>query len=626
MKWIAAIFASILFWGCFLETEEEVILTIGYSGEYGTLVDHRDGNVYKTVTIGNQEWMAENLRYETSPSRPVYAWDDAVKACPEGWHLPAFREWRKLLDDVSSYKDVSAALFEENSLDGFISTNESGFSATAVVYINDYGTEIDYPRHAVYWSTDDEYNNRGAYVIIGMNDVDFEKTMSSSKARYPIRCLKGEGHELRSSSSSVPSSSSRLSSSSAKSSSSSGPTFADSVTYDVFKDVRDGKTYHTIEMDGSVWMMELLRYETDSVKTIDNSPMSDTSHLYYTWTEAMFACPEGWRLPDTTEWRAFSEGLIKMRWALGSDFDEWLDDTGLFGEAHYHDVYGGSHAWGANTDVMWTSEDEKCQKGYKVNLATNNHSFFLSNTNKGNSVRCIKGEYSDEVLSRCFETKISSSSSVYVDPADVKQGEFTDERDGRTYKFVTIGSQTWMAENLNFAVDSSFCYEDEPGNCAKYGRLYPWSAAMDSVGVFSDGAKGCGYGIRCDQLGVVRGVCPEGWHVPSVKDAKVLLMAVDKTIYDESKAEYSKGNELKSALDWDGELDAYHFTALPAGVRYHTGQYTAKGQYGWLWLTTAASNNHLTENAVIFAIGDHYGALQYSANKAYALPVRCLKD
>ena len=94
----------------------------------------------------------------------------------------------------------------------------------------------------------------------------------------------------------------------------------------------------------------------------------------------------------------------------------------------------------------------------------------------------------------------------------------TDSRDGQTYKTVTIGTQTWMAENLNYETANSYCYKDSAKYCAKYGRLYTWAAAMDSAGAWSSNGKGCGDGTTCSPTYPLRGVCPSGWHLPTVDE------------------------------------------------------------------------------------------------------------
>jgi len=123
----------------------------------------------------------------------------------------------------------------------------------------------------------------------------------------------------------------------------------------------------------------------------------------------------------------------------------------------------------------------------------------------------------------------------------VNKGQFTDSRDGTVYDSVRIGSQVWMAENLNYDALGSTCYRDTAAYCAAHGRLYDWATAMES--------------------------CPVGWHLPSDAEWTQLMDFVGTR----------EGTKLKSTTGWDDDCysgksgngtDDYGFSALPGGDGY----------------------------------------------------------
>lgn len=142
--------------------------------------------------------------------------------------------------------------------------------------------------------------------------------------------------------------------------------------------------------------------------------------------------------------------------------------------------------------------------------------------------------------------------------------QFCDARDNQIYKYVKIGSKTWMAQNLNYNYNKgtakSVCYNNSASNCTKYGRLYLWSAAMDSAAVFGTAGKGCGDTKKCSASGIVRGVCPAGWHLPSKSEFNSLVSSVEGTSV--------AAKNLKSTSGWrlnQNGVNKYGFNGLPAG-------------------------------------------------------------
>jgi len=189
---------------------------------------------------------------------------------------------------------------------------------------------------------------------------------------------------------------------------------------------------------------------------------------------------------------------------------------------------------------------------------------------------------------------------------------FKDSRDGKTYKKVTIGGKTWMAQNLNFAAEGSKCHGEEgevmkretdgliskkvsnaelQENCVKYGRLYDWNTALK--------------------------VCPAGWHLPSSVEWRELRESVG--------GGDNAGTKLKSTSGWidykeksGNGTDDYGFSALPGG-----GVNGYEGEVGFWWSST--ENHQLNSTQWVL---DYRGeSLGYSSGYKDDLnSVRCVQD
>ena len=250
-------------------------------------------------------------------------------------------------------------------------------------------------------------------------------------------------------------------------------------------------------------------------------------------------------------------------------------------------------------------------------------------TKKSSSSSSVKSSSSTKVSSSsnkvesCSSVKASSSSantpmSSWSGGGAGAIGSITDTRDGHSYKTVTIGTQTWMAQNLNYETANSYCYNENASNCTKYGRLYTWAAAMDSVGSWSANGKGCGYGKTCSPTYPVRGVCPSGWHLPTQTEWNTLFTAVGGSS--------TAGTKLKSTTGWNGSgngTDDYSFSALPAGLRSYNGSYYYEGNYAYFWSSTEYDNFSAFNMSLGYSGDDAY---LDDNNKYVGYSVRCVKD
>ena len=204
-----------------------------------------------------------------------------------------------------------------------------------------------------------------------------------------------------------------------------------------------------------------------------------------------------------------------------------------------------------------------------------------------------------------------------------------DSRDGKFYRTVKIGKQVWMAKNLDYEYNrgsaKSFCYENDPDNCYWYGRLYTWSAAMDSAATFSVNGKGCGVGKNCIPANPVRGICPEGWHLPTKEDWQTLF----KTAGGPSKAMKA----LKFTEYWyegySGD-DTYGFAAKPGGYRgdhsdiYHNHIYFSGGDGAMALFWSSSEQDSISAHAMEIHYSNDGSVIDVFKN--HALSVRCIKD
>lgn len=159
----------------------------------------------------------------------------------------------------------------------------------------------------------------------------------------------------------------------------------------------------------------------------------------------------------------------------------------------------------------------------------------------------------------------SSAVAIGIDPSTVVAGILTDSRDGQTYRTVKIGEQVWMAENMNYKVEDSYCYNDEDGNCDKYGRLYTWKAAVAA--------------------------CPSGWHLPTSYEYWMLIDAAGR--------ERVAVKTLMSTNGWQGDVNGsnvYTFTMLPGGVNFSGHDYQGEGEIATFWSIGAPSPTEYIEH------------------------------
>ena len=203
--------------------------------------------------------------------------------------------------------------------------------------------------------------------------------------------------------------------------------------------------------------------------------------------------------------------------------------------------------------------------------------------NMGASLICRDGRWNEYSP---FPTIVTTDYLNQKMLADGAYGEFLDERDNQIYKTIKIGDITWIAQNMNYNTNTaenttSYCYDDDPENCEKYGRLYTWSA--------------------------VKNVCPTGWRQPTPTEL------YDMVANSESGVDYRSSN-------WSNGMDETGFSAVPAGRRDDSGEYLMAGSGNWVW---SGLEYTLTSSYLLYISAKEILLIDGSIQSAFS--VRCMK-
>jgi uncharacterized protein (TIGR02145 family) len=242
--------------------------------------------------------------------------------------------------------------------------------------------------------------------------------------------------------------------------------------------------------------------------------------------------------------------------------------------------------------------------------------------------------------------------------------EYGSMTDGtQTYKTVVIGTQTWMASNLNYTPSSGKhkCYAEGNGNggdtwlapdkpadqpkikanCDTYGRLYDWETAMK---LSNCNTKSCASQIQKQH----QGICPSGWHLPDTSEWGKLRRFIEQEIFDNYEDEifgWDVGTKLKATTGWketstsDKGVDSYGFAAIGSGycvscdkLSDASGYYEGKESEAHWWSATEYVNKNVTPNDATQAYKSKITynkkvmTLEFEKKADYLYSVRCLKN
>ena len=276
----------------------------------------------------------------------------------------------------------------------------------------------------------------------------------------------------------------------------------------------------------------------------------------------------------------------------------------------------------SSSEKTESNSDKAGSNSSKPISSSSNMFAFLSSSSR-TPKELPPGKY-DCSIYKCVSTK-------FLNP-DVEYGELLDERDNQVYRTVQMGEQIWMAQNLNYAdsmntpslIGKSWCYDNDESNCDRYGRLYLWEAATDSVKLAAenDNPDACHLYDKCD----LQGICPNGWHLPSVEEFEYLATFANEIGIFMASGAWSD-DYFGIRPDHPNYTDPYGISILPAGAKVKSEEFFKMGTNAYFWSRTIQRSGEYR------SVYDLEVSLSYNKDvnveylsTRFAFSIRCVKD
>ena len=617
----------------------EIVFTVRQFCPDAPTVSDYDGNIYNTVQIGSQCWMKENLRtthyangtnissnnYSNHSSSNIvltqrgyhYNWSAVMNGdsssnanpsgvqgiCPIGWHVPSDTEWSLLTDYVSSLNqcvcgnnnnNIAKALatstiwsFASNNCNvgrDMSSNNTTGFSAIPTGYLSD--SFYDEYKTATFWSsTENNVNSDFAWFrsIFHNSSVVFRNNANKSRMRS-VRCMKNVS-SINMPPMVITNALSNITNTTAicggnVSSDGGSAVIARGVCWNTTQNPTVSGD-HTVDSSGT----------GNFTSTITGLTSGTT---YYVRAYATNSAGTGYG-----EQRSFTTSAY-LPTVTTDTLSNITDTTAICGGNVSSD--GGSAVIARG--VCWNTTQNPTVSGDHTVDSSGTGNFTSTITGLTSGTTYYVRAYATNSVGTAYGSQVEFSTALETgsDGQPCSNANTVTDYDGNVYNTVQLGNQCWMRENLKTthysdgtlislgsSTSSSTAYLYYPNNVANnvstFGYLYNWNAVMRNSTSSNTNPSG------------VQGICPVGWHVPSIVEWTQLVDYVgDQNQYVCGDAPSKIAKALASTTSWDyydspcsvgydpTTNNATGFSVVPAGS---FGSYESYfGSQGSLWSST----------------------------------------